>query len=125
MNKSKEEENEILDFVIENGSLDIEINNEFYSIYCEVKDYHELIKKITEKFCIPKSNQIIWKTDTKINLELERAKQMFNLIKVLEDNDDVQHVSSNFEITDEIMNQLIKQKGILGDRKKNMEKKRK
>ena len=34
------------------------------------------------------------------------VKQLFKLIDVLEDNDDVQSVSSNFDVSDEIMAQL-------------------
>jgi len=107
IDKKDEKEEEITDFVIENGSTDIEIDNSTYSIYCELDNYHQLIEKITEKFSAPKSSQIIWISDTSINLELESAQKMINLINTLEDNEDVQNVSSNFEITNKIMEELI------------------
>ena len=52
------------------------------------------------------SSQIIWRAKKGINLELESAKKMLNLVNALEDNDDVQKVSSNIELTDSILNEL-------------------
>jgi len=107
LKRSIASEEEIFEFVIENGSTDIETNEDNYSIYCEVKDFQNLIEKISKKFALPTSNQIIWRAKKGINLELESAKKMLNLVNALEDNDDVQKVSSNIELTDSVLNELV------------------
>lgn len=99
-------EEQIFEFAIENGSTDIETNKDVYSIYCEINDFQNLVEKISKKFELPMSSQIIWRAKKGINLELESAKKMLNLVNALEDNDDVQKVSSNIELTDSILNEL-------------------
>ena len=78
-----------------------------FSIFCDIKDYNDLIQKFTSKFGNPKSNQLIWRSKTKVKLGIDNAQILFKLINTLEDNEDVQNISSNFEINEEIMNQLI------------------
>ena len=41
-----------------------------------------------------------------INVEKEAAEKLFKLLNILEENDDVQVVSSNFEVSDEILSSL-------------------
>ena len=38
-----------------------------------------------------------------VELDQSDAKKVLNLIEILEDNDDVQDVYSNFDISDEVM----------------------
>ena len=47
------------------------------------------------------------RTKEKVEIEKDSAEILFKLINKLEENDDVQSVFSNFEVSDEIMNQLI------------------
>ena len=41
-----------------------------------------------------------------VQLEGKKAEQMLNLMEALEDNDDVNHVYANFDISDEVMEAL-------------------
>ena len=100
-------ESDIFNFAIECGSVDFESNEDDFSIFCDIKDYNDLIQKFTSKFGNPKSNQLIWRSKTKVKLGIDNAQILFKLINTLEDNEDVQNISSNFEINEEIMNQLI------------------
>ena len=52
------------------------------------------------------SSELIWKSGNNINVEKEVAEKLFKLLNVLEENDDVQIVSSNFEVSDEILSSL-------------------
>tara|TARA_Y100000590_G_scaffold69975_1_gene76330 strand:+ start:142 stop:891 length:750 start_codon:yes stop_codon:yes gene_type:complete len=100
-------ESDIFNFAIECGSVDFESNEDDFSIFCDIKDYNDLIQKFTSKFGNLKSNQLIWRSKTKVKLGIDNAQILFKLINTLEDNEDVQNISSNFEINEEIMNQLI------------------
>ena len=50
--------------------------------------------------------QIVWKCDSSIEVEKNNTESLFKLINELEDNDDVQNVSSNFIIKHESINKI-------------------
>jgi len=99
-------EEEIFDFSVENGSEDLEVNEEDYIIYCEQSVLHILNNKIVSKFGSTKSAELIWKSDTSVEVEKDSAEKLFKLLNALEDNDDVQGVSSNFEVSEETLASL-------------------
>ena len=47
-----------------------------------------------------------WVPLSTIAIDEEQAQTLFKLIEVLEDNDDVQEVIANFEVSDEVMAKL-------------------
>ena len=99
-------EEEIFDFSVENGSEDLEVNEEDYVVYCEQSVLHILNNKIVSKFGSTKSADLIWKSDTSVEVEKDSAEKLFKLLNALEDNDDVQGVSSNFEVSEETLASL-------------------
>ena len=99
-------EEEIFEFSVENGSEDLEINEEDYVIYCEQSVLHILNNKIISKFGSTKSADLIWKSDTSVEVDKDSAEKLFKLLNALEDNDDVQGVSSNFEVSEETLASL-------------------
>tara|TARA_Y100000590_G_C15555384_1_gene952591 strand:+ start:83 stop:832 length:750 start_codon:yes stop_codon:yes gene_type:complete len=96
-------ENELFDFIVDNGSNDLEINEDEYQIYCDQDNLITLNEKISKKFGATSSSQLIWKSENNIDIKRESAEKLFKLINTLEDNDDVQSVSSNFEVSDEVL----------------------
>ena len=50
--------------------------------------------------------KLVWRPQTTTELDLEAAQSLMKLIEALEDDDDVQSVTANFEISDEVMAQL-------------------
>ena len=99
-------EEELFEFIVENGSEDFEVSQEEYQIYCDQNELHNLNEKIVKKFGQTNSSELIWKSENNINVEKEAAEKLFKLLNILEENDDVQVVSSNFEVTDEILSSL-------------------
>ena len=99
-------EEEIFDFSVENGSEDLEVNEEDYVVYCEQSVLHTLNNKIVSKFGSTKSADLVWKSDTSVEVEKDSAEKLFKLLNALEDNDDVQGVSSNFEVSEETLASL-------------------
>jgi transcriptional/translational regulatory protein YebC/TACO1 len=61
---------------------------------------------LVDKFGEPVEARLEWQPNTTTDLDEQTAGTMLKLIDVLEDNDDVQSVSSNFEVSDEIMAKL-------------------
>ena len=103
LNNKNINEEELFDFIIENGSEDYEINDNEYNIYCDQKILHELIQKIIEKFGPTNFTGLIWKSENDISVSKDKADILFKLLNVLEENEDVQVVSSNFDVSDDVL----------------------
>ena len=106
LDKKLAAEEDLFEFVVENGSEDLDINEDDYTIYCEQVILHNLNEKIITKFGQTTSAELIWKSETNIQVEKDTAEKLFKLLNILEDNEDVQSVSSNFEVSDEILASL-------------------
>ena len=106
LNANNINENDLFDFIVENGSEDYELIEDEYSIYCDQKILHELNEKIINKFEQTKFTGLIWKSGNEISVSKEKADSLFKLLNTLEENEDVQAVSSNFDVSDEVLASL-------------------
>jgi len=106
LNKNDINEEELFDFIVENGSEDYEINEDEYNIYCDQKNLHQLNQKIIEKFGATNFTGLIWKSENEISISKDKAESLFKLLNILEENEDVQAVSSNFDVSDDVLDTL-------------------
>ena len=106
LDKNLVKEDELLDFLIENDTDDYEVSDNEYSIFCDQNNLHYLNEEISEKFGQTNFSNLIWKSKNNININKDNADKLFKLLEILEDNDDVQVVSSNFEVDDAVMSHL-------------------
>ena len=106
LEKKQAKEDELFEFIVDSGSQDLEINDEAYIIYCDQNYLHSLNEKIINKFGQTVASELIWKSENNIRVGKESAEKLFKLLNALEDNEDVQGVSSNFEVSDEILASL-------------------
>ena len=104
--KNLVDEEELFEFAINNGSQDFEVNQDNYTIYCNQSDLHALNEKIIKKFGSTISTELTWMSENNIKVQKESAEKLFKLLNTLEDNEDVQSVSSNFEVTEELLQSL-------------------
>lgn len=67
------------------------------------------VKEMLEKTlgAPPQESGIIWKPNVTVAVTPEQAKDLINLIEMLEDLDDVQNVFANFEIAQDVMDRLV------------------
>ncbi len=91
---------------IEAGAEDVESSEEGHEIYCADTDLNDVSNALEAALGESESSKLIWKPNTTTELDLEGAEKLMRLIEALEDDDDVQTVTANFEISDEIMSQL-------------------
>lgn len=91
---------------IEAGAEDVESSDESHDIYCDATDLHAVSSSLEASLGESETTKLIWKPTTTTELDLDGAQKLMNLINALEDDDDVQTVTANFEISDEIMEQL-------------------
>jgi YebC/PmpR family DNA-binding regulatory protein len=103
INKKLVQENKIFEFAIDNESKDLEVTEDKYLIYCDQNDLHTLSEKVIKKFGETISSQLVWKSENNIDVQKDSAEKLFKLLNTLEDNEDVQNISSNFEVSEEIL----------------------
>ncbi|MEL7345201.1 MAG: YebC/PmpR family DNA-binding transcriptional regulator [Pseudomonadota bacterium] len=91
---------------IEAGAEDVESTDEGHVIYSADTDLNEVSGALEADLGESQSTKLIWKPTTTTELDLEGAEKLMRLIDVLEDDDDVQRVTANFEVSDEVMEAL-------------------
>ena len=106
LKKNDIDEEELVDFILENGSEDYEHNEDEYIVYCEQKKLHQLNQKIIDKFGPTNFTGLIWKSENEISVSKDKAETLFKLLNILEENEDVQAVSSNFDVSDDVLESL-------------------
>jgi len=97
---------DMFEAALEAGATDVASDDDGHSISCDPDDFADVREALAEKFGDPESGGLEWKPQNTIEVDADTASTLFKLIEVLEDNDDVQTVSSNFDVSDEIMAQL-------------------
>ena len=97
---------EIFEAALEAGAEDIESSGEHHTIYTEGTDLAAVSSSLEGTVGEPESAKIIWHPTTTTELDLEGARKVIKLIESLESEDDVQTVTANFEIPDEILEEL-------------------
>ena len=100
------DEDTIMMAALEAGAEDVEHGEDGHVIYCADVDLNEVSNALEAELGESETAKLIWKPQTTTELDLEGAQKLMRLIEVLEDDDDVQRVTANFEISDEVMEQL-------------------
>ncbi|MGO4916273.1 YebC/PmpR family DNA-binding transcriptional regulator [Pseudogemmobacter sp. W21_MBD1_M6] len=96
----------VLMAAIEAGAEDVESDEEGHWIYCADTDLHEVSNALEASLGESETAKLVWKPQTRTDLGLEEAQKLMKLIEALEDDDDVQNVTANFDISEEVASQL-------------------
>jgi len=91
---------------IEVGAEDCQTDDTQHTISCTLEQFVHARDGLEKKFGAPESAKMIWQPKNTVPVDEENAKSILKLIETLEDNDDVQEVFANFEISDAILQKL-------------------
>jgi YebC/PmpR family DNA-binding regulatory protein len=97
-----EAEQFILD-LIDAGAEDVEINEGYVTLTCAMEDFGKVQKSLEEKGIEPENAELQRIPNSTMKLDNEALQKVMKFIEVLEDDDDVQRVYHNIEITEEQM----------------------
>lgn len=92
--------------LIDAGAEDIEVDNDVLTVTCAKEDFGNVNRKLNELGIEPEEAALKRIPNTTKSLDLESAKKVMNFIESLEDDDDIQNVYHNLEITDELADEL-------------------
>jgi YebC/PmpR family DNA-binding regulatory protein len=96
----------VFEAALEAGAEDVESSEDGHTVYCADTDLNEVSATMDAALGESESAKLIWKPTTTTELGLEDMQKLMKLIDALEDDDDVQNVYTNFETSDEVMEQL-------------------
>ncbi len=97
---------DMFEAALEAGASDVVSSEDGHEIVCSPDDLGTVRDALEEKFGTPEDARLDWKPQTTTELNEDKAMTLLKLLDVLEDNDDVQRVASNFEVSDEVMERL-------------------
>ena len=97
---------DMLNFAIDAGASDCISDDDGHVIYTAFEDLGMVTKQLEETIGTPENVSIIWKPTNMIMIDADKAEKIMKLIAMLEDDDDVQNVYANFEISDADMQKL-------------------
>jgi transcriptional/translational regulatory protein YebC/TACO1 len=104
---AKASADDMLEAAIDAGAENVESGAESHEITCAVDDFAAVREAMVAKFGEPEKSGFVWKPNVHTSVDEETAKSVLKLIDLLEDNDDVQSVFTNFEVSDDIMERLM------------------
>lgn len=100
-------EDAVTELALEAGGDDVQADNDDWVIYTPVDRLFSVGGALKDKNVAPKSLNLIYHPGTTVTItDLETAKALIKLYDALDDYDDTQNVYSNFEIADEIADNL-------------------
>lgn len=103
---SATEEEALFELALEAGAEDVRHTGDGYEVTCPVETYDE-VRSALEAADLPlEVSELARVSSTTVELGVEPARKVLKLVEALEDNEDVQSTTANFEISDEVMEQL-------------------
>ncbi|WP_404336639.1 YebC/PmpR family DNA-binding transcriptional regulator [Sphingomonas sp. MMS12-HWE2-04] len=96
----------IFEAALEAGAEDVTSSEEGHEIWTAVSDLHEVAKALEAVIGEAEAAKLAWKPQTMVAVDESDAGTLFKLIDALDDDDDVQTVWGNYEVSDEVMEKL-------------------
>ena len=96
----------MLDAAIEAGADDVVSGPEEHEVITSVEALRDAQKALEAKFGEPEKAAIVWRPQNTIAVDDEAGEKILRLIGALEDNDDVQNVTANFEVSEALMEKM-------------------
>jgi YebC/PmpR family DNA-binding regulatory protein len=107
VDKSQSSEDELMGLILEAGAEDMKSSDDNYEVTTAVQDLEAVKRALNEKGIKPQLAELTMVPSSAVKVtKPDAAKQILGLVEVLEDHEDVQHVYSNFDIPDEILEKI-------------------
>ncbi|MDT3683550.1 MAG: YebC/PmpR family DNA-binding transcriptional regulator [Pseudorhodoplanes sp.] len=96
----------VLDAAIDAGADDVVSDENGHVIYTAQDSLAEVAKALEAKFGEPRKAALTWRPQNTLAVDDEQGEKVLKLIETLEENDDVQNVYANFEVSDTLMTKM-------------------
>ena len=100
------DEDELLNIALEAGADDLKGEGEYWEIVCDVEHFRGVKENLAAAGIEPESSELTMFPKTTVPLDRDKAKKVLRLVEALEDLDDVHDVYANFDIPDEVLEEV-------------------
>ena len=104
---NKASADDMFEAALEAGASDVESDDEYHNIFCAAEDFAAVRDALEAKFEEPERQGLVWKPNVSSEVDEDTARTVLRLVDALEDSDDVQNVTTNFEASDEVMEKIM------------------
>ena len=96
----------VLEAAIDAGADDVSSSEDGHQIWTGADDLHGVAKALEAVLGEPESVKLAWRPQNEVSVNESEVGTLLKLIDALEDDDDVQTVWGNYDISDEVMEKL-------------------
>jgi YebC/PmpR family DNA-binding regulatory protein len=96
----------MLEAAIEAGADDVASGADGHEVITALESLRDVQKALEAKFGEPRKASLVWRPQNTVAVDDEAGEKILKLVGTLEDNDDVQNVYANFEISEALMAKL-------------------
>ncbi|QDU11649.1 YebC/PmpR family DNA-binding transcriptional regulator [Gimesia aquarii] len=100
-------EDELFEIALEAGADDVSANGDVFEVTCSVESFQHVSEEFENRKIPTNLAEISRIPANTVDLGVNDGKKVLKLMEALEDHDDVQSVTANFNIPDEIMAEVI------------------
>ena len=94
---------QMLEAAIEAGAEDVASNENGHEIYTASDSLRDVAKALEGKFGEPRKAALVWKPKNTVAVDDDKGEQLIGMLDTLNENDDVQNVYANFEMSDAVL----------------------
>ncbi|MFG1294559.1 MULTISPECIES: YebC/PmpR family DNA-binding transcriptional regulator [Xanthobacter] len=103
---AKADADAMMEAAIEAGADDVSSDEDGHEVVCAAENLAEVQKQLEAKFGEPRKAALVWRPQNTVAVDDETAEKLLRLVENLEDNDDVQTVTANFELSEAMLAKL-------------------
>ena len=104
--KDVSDDDSMLEAAIEAGAEDCQSGEETHDITCAPEELATVRDSLEGHFGPPEEAYLGWRPQVNVPVDDEKAEILFKLLETLDENDDVQRVVGNYEVSDTILEKL-------------------
>ncbi|MGE0564275.1 MAG: YebC/PmpR family DNA-binding transcriptional regulator [Pseudolabrys sp.] len=93
----------MLEAAIDAGADDVVSGDDGHQVFAATDSLRDVAKALEAKFGEPRKAAMIWKPQNTVAVDDEAGEKVLKLMGALDDNDDVQNVYANFEVSDALV----------------------
>jgi YebC/PmpR family DNA-binding regulatory protein len=104
--KDKGSPDQMLEVAIDVGADECLSNEDGHEFLCTVDSFAEVREALEKNLGPPSTARIVWKPQSTVSVDEETGRSLLKLIDALDDNDDVQQVYANYEMSEAVLEKL-------------------
>ncbi|MBL4721017.1 MAG: YebC/PmpR family DNA-binding transcriptional regulator [Alphaproteobacteria bacterium] len=97
----------VFEAALEAGAEDVASSDDEHAITCATGDLHAVSAALEKDLGAPESAKLVWRPQNNVPVDEGAASTLLKLVEALDESDDVQTISANYDIADDILERLM------------------